>query len=192
MQYCEDELLARAEECDDELALRRLEEGAKFARSYGSRHAAERYDEIIAAARQANCDEERERVADERKRARRAKRDEEAAAAGVYVVRRRSYCCVHPYPSTMEELHAELGRRGYPRDHLRIMPGYDISLTERANNMRREMLERLLQKELARKDETVVTCRWTETKWIVPRSGTRPKKFMCDRASRKYAPMVRD
>ena len=51
MQYCEDELLARAEECDDELALRRLEEGAKFARSYGSRHAAERYDEIIAAAR---------------------------------------------------------------------------------------------------------------------------------------------
>ena len=180
MQYCEDELLARAEECDDELALRRLEDQAKFARSYGTRHVAERYDEIIAAARQANCDEERERVADERKRARRAKRDEEAAAAGVYVVRRRSYCCVHPYPSTMEELHAELGRRGYPRDHLRIMPGYDISLTERANNMRREMLERLLQKELARKDETVVTCRWTETKWIVPRSGTRLNQFMCD------------
>ena len=52
MQYCEDELLARAEECDDELALRRLEDQAKFARSYGTRHVAERYDEIIAAARQ--------------------------------------------------------------------------------------------------------------------------------------------
>ena len=81
MQYCEDELLARAEECDKRAA------------------------------------------------ARRAKREEKAAAAGEYVVRRRSYCCVHPYPSTMKALRAELIRRGHSRDDIRLLPGYDISLT---------------------------------------------------------------
>ena len=40
MQYCEDELLARAEDPDCDDALRRLEDQAKFARSYGSRHVA--------------------------------------------------------------------------------------------------------------------------------------------------------
>ena len=96
------------------------------------------------------------------------------------MIRRRSFTIVRPYPSTMKALRAELIRRGHSRDDIRLLPGYDISLTERANNMRRERLERMLEKELARADETVVTSRLTETKWIVPRSGTRPNRFECD------------
>ena len=48
MQYCEDELLARAEECDDELALRRLEESEAWLQSR----------KAVVADEQARFDEE--------------------------------------------------------------------------------------------------------------------------------------